>query len=101
MADQKVLLFHIWIVQEVMKFIDILLIYFLLQKTKIGKEHKWLIEIKPYNQSVIPKATKRKSPMKLLNETLIVRRNLDKWKAAISFCKNKNWNFAIWTEKRN
>jgi hypothetical protein len=62
-------------------------------------EHKWLIEIKPYSQSVLPKATKRKDPLKLLNETLIVKRNLDKWNAAIRFCKNRKWHFAVWTEK--
>lgn len=39
--------------------------------------------------------------MKLLNETLIVKRNLDKWSAAIKFCKNRGWSFAVWTEKRN
>ena len=33
---------------------------------------KWLIEIKPYNQSITPKATKRKSPEKLLYEAMVV-----------------------------
>lgn len=58
-----------------------------------------MIEIKPHNQSVLPKATKRKNPIKLLNETLIVQRNLDKWNAAVNFCKKKGWHFAIWTEQ--
>ena len=52
-----------------------------------GKEQRWLIEIKPYNQSVPPKATKRKNPTKLLNETMIYQRNHDKWIAAVAFCK--------------
>ncbi len=64
-----------------------------------GIERKWLIEIKPYNQSVIPKASKRKSPQKLLLEQLIVQRNHDKWNATIQFCKNKGWSFGIMTEK--
>ena len=72
---------------------------FFVSLDQTGKEQKWLIEIKPYNQSVIPKATKRKSPLKLLNETLVVKRNLDKWKSAVTFCKRRGWNFAIWTEK--
>lgn len=84
-----------------MKYISILQIYFFKLLIKHGKEHKWLIEIKPYKQSVLPKATKRKDPLKLLNETLIVKRNLDKWNAAIKFCKNRGWSFAVWTEKRN
>lgn len=57
------------------------------------KEHKWLIEIKPHNQSVLPKASKRKDPTKLLNETLIVKRNLDKWKFAVNFCKKRRLEF--------
>jgi hypothetical protein len=64
-----------------------------------GNEHKWLIEIKPHNQSVMPKATKRKDPMKLMSETLIVKRNFDKWAAAVNFCKKKQWHFGVWTEK--
>jgi hypothetical protein len=58
-----------------------------------------LIEIKPYNQSVLPKATKRKNPTKLLNETLIVKRNLDKWNAAVKFCKNKRLAFSVSGQK--
>lgn len=65
-----------------------------------GKEHKWLIEIKPYNQSVLPKATKRKNPMKLLQETLIVKRNLDKWKSAVNFCKKKRLELSAFGLKK-
>ena len=61
--------------------------------------HKWLIEIKPYNQSVTPKITKRKSQQKLLEQQIIVQRNKCKWNAAITFCKARNWHFGVWTEK--
>ena len=84
-----------------MKYIDILQIYFLLHQIKNGKEQKWLIEIKPHNQSVLPKATKRKDPMKLLNETLIVKRNMDKWNAAVKFCKNRRLEFCNMDRKRD
>ena len=67
--------------------------------TKDGKGEKWLIEIKPHNQSVAPKASKRKSPEKLLYESLVVKRNQDKWAAAAKFCKRRNWHFGVWTEK--
>ena len=60
---------------------------------------KWLLEIKPQNQSVTPKMTKRKSVEKLLYETMIVERNHCKWKAAVHFCKSKGWHFGIYTEK--
>ena len=37
-----------------------------------GRTQKWLIEIKPYSQSVPPKVTKRKSAAKLLMEQAVV-----------------------------
>lgn len=64
-----------------------------------GQEQKWLIQIKPYNQSVPPKPSKRKNPAKLLDAAITYQRNADKWKAAVTFCKNHGWNFAVWTEK--
>jgi hypothetical protein len=67
--------------------------------TKNGLPIKWLIEIKPYSQSVTPKARKGKSTQKLLNETIIVERNKCKWKSAIAFCKAKGWHFGVYTEK--
>lgn len=60
---------------------------------------KWLIEIKPYNQSITPKVTKRKSPEKLLYESMVVERNHCKWNAAIHFCKARGWHFGVYTEK--
>ena len=39
----------------------------------------------------MPKATKRKRPMKLMGETLIVKRNFDKWNAV----KRKKWHFGV------
>jgi hypothetical protein len=59
----------------------------------------WLIEIKPYNQSVMPKSSKRKSIEKLIYESIIVKRNQNKWNAAITFCKRKYWHFGVWTEQ--
>lgn len=64
-----------------------------------NQQEKWLIEIKPYSQSVPPKTSKRKNPAKLLNEAVTYQRNQDKWKSAVNFCKNKGWHFAVWTEK--
>ena len=72
---------------------------FFITKDINGIEQKWLIQIKPYNQSVPPKVTKRKSSSKLLYETAVYQRNRDKWKAALTFCKNKNWKFAVWTQR--
>lgn len=63
------------------------------------KIQKWLIQIKPYNQSVPPKITKRKSQQKLLQQQLIVQKNKCKWNAAVAFCKSKGWHFGVWTQK--
>lgn len=30
---------------------------------------------------------------------MIYQRNSDKWKAAVTFCRNKKWKFAVWTQK--
>ena len=59
----------------------------------------WLIQIKPYNQSVTPSPSKRKSQQKLLQQQLIVENNKCKWKAAIAFCKARGWHFGIWTQR--
>lgn len=64
-----------------------------------GQEQKWLIEIKPYNQSVPPKPSKRKSPARIIQQGIVYQRNHDKWEAAITFCKKRGWHFAVWTEK--
>lgn len=60
---------------------------------------KWLLEIKPYSQSVSPQAKRGKSTQRLLNETIIVERNKCKWESAINFCKAKGWHFGVYTEK--
>ena len=74
-------------------------LFFEIGATKDGLPIKWLIEIKPYNQSITPKVSKRKSPEKLLYESMIVERNHCKWKAAIHFCKARGWHFGVYTEK--
>lgn len=63
------------------------------------QQEKWLVEIKPYSQSVPPQPSKRKSPSKIIEEAVIYQRNHDKWEAAINFCKKRAWHFAVWTEK--
>lgn len=74
-------------------------LFFEINNSKNNLPIKWLIEIKPYNQSITPKATKRKSAEKLLYESMVVERNHCKWNAAIHFCKSKGWHFGVYTEK--
>lgn len=64
-----------------------------------GKSRKFLIEIKPYKETVPPKNTKRKSfkTKKHQEETHIT--NQAKWKAAKQYCKKMGYEFKVFTEK--
>lgn len=70
-------------------FVDLLI------KFENGKVY--CIEIKPKSQTTLPKKGK-KNTKRFLNETLTYAKNESKWKAAKSFCDDKGWHFAIWTE---
>lgn len=69
--------------------------------TKINKEGKQetaLIEVKPLKQTKAPQQSK-KMTKKLLNEVKTWGVNEAKWKAAVEYCKDRNWSFHIFTEK--
>jgi hypothetical protein len=57
---------------------------------------KFLIEVKPYNQTQKPKS---KNKRRLMNETKTYYNNLAKWTFAENWCKEKNIQFCVWTEK--
>ena len=63
-------------------------------ETKEGD--KYLIEIKPYNQTQPPKGTRKTK--RLLNETLTYVKNQSKWRAARDFAKENGVTFMVWTE---
>ena len=60
---------------------------------------KYLIEIKPYKETIQPKKTSRKSTKTLLYEAKTWKTNNAKWKAAKRYCSQRNWVFKILTEK--
>lgn len=62
-----------------------------------GKIKTYLIEIKPYKQTVEP--IKRKNTKKYINEVLEWEKNQSKWTEAKQYAKQKNWEFKILTEK--
>ena len=66
--------------------------------TKNNLPIKWLIEIKPENQTTIKPSKRAKSPERALNESIIVTRNKCKWNAAVAFCRSKGWHFGVYTE---
>lgn len=60
----------------------------------------WLIEVKPYKETMPPKTTAKKKKKTLLREARTWEINQAKWKAAINYCNRKGWKFKILTEKQ-
>lgn len=66
---------------------------------KENKIETFLIEIKPYRQTIEPEATKRKRKKTLLTEQITFSQNQSKWKAASEFASKNGLKFIILTEK--
>lgn len=60
---------------------------------------KYLVEIKPFKQTIEPTVTKKKKKANLLYEQIQWGINSDKWDAAKEFCKKHDMSFLIITEK--
>ena len=67
-------------------------------KTRNGKIKVIMIEVKPKIQVLPPKKTEKKTKRTLLKETFTYAKNTAKWNAARAFCKQRGWEFQIWTE---
>lgn len=67
-------------------------------KTADGEIRKFVVEVKPFSQTIPPKRGKKKAKT-LLNESLTWEQNLSKWKAAEAFCKKHGMIFLKVTEK--
>jgi hypothetical protein len=57
-----------------------------------------MVEIKPFKQTQQPKQPKRQTKS-YLSEVKAWVINNHKWKAAESYCKSRNWDFLVLTEK--
>lgn len=68
------------------------------RKDKTGSVSTLLIEVKPLKQTKPPEVASRVSK-KYINEVATWGINQAKWKAAFEFCKDRNWQFSIMTEK--
>lgn len=66
-------------------------------KTK-DKVQTYLIEIKPYDQTIEPKIKKRITKS-YINEVYTWGINSAKWKAAREYCLDRKWEFKFMTEK--
>jgi len=67
-------------------------------KAQDGTINNVLIEIKPHQQTKIP-VKPQKLTRKFINEARTYSVNQAKWKAAEEFCRDRNWQFKVLTEK--
>jgi hypothetical protein len=63
-----------------------------------GKIVTYMIEIKPYDQTIEP-TPKKKVTKRYINEVYTWGINSAKWKAAMKYCRERGWVFKILTEK--
>lgn len=68
-------------------------------KSSDGKISEYLIEIKPYKQTIEPEVKKRVTKS-YINEVYTWGINSAKWKAAEEYCRDRKWTFKILTEKQ-
>jgi len=59
----------------------------------------WMVEIKPYAQTVHPQTKTFRNQRRQLRETLEYAKNQSKWEAAKRFCESRGWTFVVVTEK--
>lgn len=69
------------------------------KKDRSGKIVCDMIEVKPFKQTRAPVVLEGKATRRYLNEVMTWGINSAKWKAATEYCKDRNWNFVIITEK--
>lgn len=66
-------------------------------RTADNKIETHLIEVKPFKQTKPPAIQKRKTK-RYINEVTTYLVNEAKWKAAVEYCKDRQWQFQIITE---
>jgi hypothetical protein len=59
----------------------------------------YLIEIKPFRQTIPPKPSKRKKQTTILQENFNWLKNSSKWSSAKQYCKKQGYRWCILTEK--
>jgi hypothetical protein len=57
-----------------------------------------ILEVKPKSQAEPPEK-RSKITRKYINEVMTWGVNEAKWKAAVEYCKDRNWQFKVVTEK--
>ena len=67
-------------------------------KTSTGEIRTYLVEVKPYKQTLPPQESKRKT-RRYLEESYTYLKNQSKWEAARQYCADRGWKFVVITEK--
>ena len=67
---------------------------------KEGKIDCWIVEIKPFKETIPPRSGRTKSQKTKVYEAKTWAVNSAKWKAAEEFCRRRGWFFRILTEKQ-
>lgn len=74
--------------------------YYMKVKNKDGKIKKFIIEVKPYKETIPPKKHKAKKKAAIIKENKTWTLNTAKWKAAEGWCKKWGFEFKLVTEKQ-
>ena len=72
--------------------------FFAIIRDSNGKLNKYLIEVKPYVQTLPPLRKRGKRKQTLLKEMYTYAVNRAKWEYAEEYCKKRGWEFKILTE---
>lgn len=67
--------------------------------TKNGDTHKYIIEVKPYKQTIPPTTSGKKKQKTIITEQFNWVKNCSKWDSAKKWCQKNNYKFSILTEK--
>jgi len=69
-------------------------------KNKDGELDTYLIEVKPYKETIVPTNSPNKKKENYTNECITYARNVAKWEAAKLAVKKRGMKFLILTEKQ-
>lgn len=73
--------------------------FYIKVKEPDGNIKKYLIEIKPHKQTMPPKKPQRQTKG-YIYEAYEYAKNQSKWEAAKEYCKDRQWEFKVITEKQ-
>ena len=73
--------------------------FFMSIRNKNNELERFIIEIKPHNQSVKPRNSKNKTQARLIEENAIFLNNQAKWNSAKAYCEKYGLKFKVLTEK--